>query len=248
MGNSSRFLVLVGVTAAALVERRRCPYLLVGWLWYLVMLLPVIGLVQVGNQAALADRFTYLPQIGLCIALVWTAADACRSWPYRRWVYSVTSALVLVVLMGCAWRQTSYWHDSETLWNHTLACTSRNNVAHDNLGRIMADRGRSTRRSPSIGRPWKSSPMTWASTTTSATPWPAGVDSTRRWHIIERLWKSNPTTWKLTTTWATLFSDVARSTRRLPITRRPWKSSLTMPMPTPTLILHWPAGTSPTRP
>ncbi len=134
-------LVLVGVTAAVLLARRRSPYLLVGWLWYLVMLLPVIGLVQFGIQAE-ADRFTYLPQIGLCIALVWEAADACRSWPYRRWFCATVSALVLLVLMGCAWRQTCYWRNSETLWRHTLACTTGNSIAHYHLGIDLAHRGR----------------------------------------------------------------------------------------------------------
>ncbi len=134
-------LVLVSITAAALLGRRRCPYLLVGWLWYLGMLLPVIGLVQFGVQAV-ADRFSYLPQIGLCIALVWAVADACRFWPYRGWVCGIISVLVLVAMMGCAWRQTGYWCDSETLWTHALACTSRNHVAHNNLGLILAGRGR----------------------------------------------------------------------------------------------------------
>ena len=100
-------LVLACISAGALACWRRRPYVLVGWLWYLGMLVPVIGLVQVGMHAA-ADRYTYLPQIGLYIALAWGARDACRSWPYRRWLCGVTSALVLAVLMGCAWRQTSF--------------------------------------------------------------------------------------------------------------------------------------------
>ena len=76
-------LLLACISAAAVACRRRCPYVLVGWLWYLGMLVPVIGFVQVGGQAR-ADRYTYLPQIGLCIALVWGAADLCRSWVYLR--------------------------------------------------------------------------------------------------------------------------------------------------------------------
>jgi len=130
-------LVLASVSAGTLAYRRRYPYLLVGWLWYLGMLVPVIGLVQVGT-VAMADRFTYLPQIGLCIALAWGAADVCRSWSFRRWWCGITSALVLVTLMGCAWRQTSFWRNSELLWSHTLACTSRNAVAHFNLAFVLA--------------------------------------------------------------------------------------------------------------
>ncbi len=134
-------VALTCISAGVLAGWRRCPYVFVGWLWYLGMLVPVIGLIQQGSQAR-ADRFTYLPQIGLYVALAWGAADACRSWPYRRWVCSVASVLVLVVLMGCAWRQTSFWQDSKTLWIHALACTSRNNVAHNNLGLALADLGR----------------------------------------------------------------------------------------------------------
>ncbi len=108
-------LLLVSVTVAAVRWRRQRPYLLVGWLWYVGMLLPVVGLVQFGGQAE-ADRFTYLPQIGLAVALVWAAADACRTWPRLRPVGAVAAACAVMVLAVLAWRQTSYWHDSETLW------------------------------------------------------------------------------------------------------------------------------------
>ena len=129
------FLVLLGFTVGAVLARRRCPYLLVGWLWYLGTLLPTIGLVQFGIQAV-ADRFTYLPQIGLCLAVAWAVADVCRLSTHRRWVGSVASALVLAALMGCTWRQTTFWYDSETMWSRTLACTSGNYLAHTNLGEI----------------------------------------------------------------------------------------------------------------
>ncbi len=134
------FLILLGVTVTVCLARRRRPYLLVGWLWYVGTLLPMIGLVQVGMEAR-ADRFTYLPQIGLCIALTWAAAELFSSRPFRRWACGLVSTAVLAMLMGCAWRQTSFWCDSETLWTHTLACTSRNNVAHNNLGKVLAGRG-----------------------------------------------------------------------------------------------------------
>ena len=136
-------LVLVCLSLGALAYRRRYPYLLVGWLWYVGMLAPVIGIVQVGAQA-MADRYTYLPQIGLYVAFAWGAAEVCRWWPSRRWLWGVTSALVLVVLMGCAWRQTCFWRESETLWTHTLACTSSNCTALNNLGNALVRRGRVT--------------------------------------------------------------------------------------------------------
>ena len=134
-------LVLMAITVAVVLWRRRCPYLLIGWFWYLGMLVPVIGLVQVGC-AAVADRFTYLPQIGLCIALVWGVADLCRSWAYRHSVCGISGTLVLAILLGCAWRQTSFWCDSETLWTHALACTSQKYAAHNNLGNALANRRR----------------------------------------------------------------------------------------------------------
>jgi tetratricopeptide (TPR) repeat protein len=132
--------VLAAVSAAALLWRRRYPFLLVGWLWYLGMLVPVIGLVQLGMQAR-ADRYTYLSQIGIAIALVWGAVQVAGSSPYRRWGVAAVSVLVVAGLMGGAWQQTRYWRDSETLWIHTLACTSQNSVAHHNLAAILAGRG-----------------------------------------------------------------------------------------------------------
>jgi protein O-mannosyl-transferase len=134
-------LVLVGISLGALAYWRRHPYLLVGWLWYLGMLVPVIGLVQAGSHAK-ADRYTYLPQIGLTIALAWGVMFVVRSWPYRRWLCGIASALVVAALMGCAWRQTTFWRDSETLWTHTLACTSQNIGAQYHLGVSLGNVGR----------------------------------------------------------------------------------------------------------
>ena len=100
-------LTLAAITAAAFRWRRQRPYLLVGWLWYVGMLVPVIGLVQFGVQAE-ADRFTYLPQIGLTIALVWTAADACGTWPRFRPIWALAATCGLAILLVSAWRQTCY--------------------------------------------------------------------------------------------------------------------------------------------
>jgi protein O-mannosyl-transferase len=137
---ASAFLVLSVVTAGVVVCRRRWPWLLVGWLWYLGMLVPVIGLVQVGGQS-MADRYTYLPQIGLTLGLAWAAKRALVSWPYRGWLYGVTAALVLAGLMGCAWHQTSFWHDSTMLWRRSADCTLRNARAHANLASALARDG-----------------------------------------------------------------------------------------------------------
>ncbi len=120
--------------------RRGHRWLAVGWFWYLGTLLPTIGLVQVGAQV-MADRFLYLPQIGLCVAVVWGVAHLTGAWPYRRWLFAAVAALVVAGLMVLAWQQTRYWRGSETLWTHSLACTSKNYVAHNNLGRTLSDRG-----------------------------------------------------------------------------------------------------------
>ncbi len=138
---AASLLLLVGISAVAWIFRQKSPYLFVGWLWFLGMLVPVIGLVQVGSQAR-ADRYMYLPQIGLCIAVAWGAERVSRHWPYRRWVAGATSALAVISLAWCAGRQASYWKDSETLWLHTLACTSDNWMAHDDLGLDLAGRRR----------------------------------------------------------------------------------------------------------
>jgi tetratricopeptide (TPR) repeat protein len=136
-------VLLLAITAGAVVGWRRWPWLAVGWFWYLGMLVPVIGLVQVGSQS-MADRYTYLPQIGLAIALAWGAGSALASWPHRAWAWGIVSALVLAASAGLAWRQTSYWCDNETLWKHTLECTPIAPIAHLNLGAALHDQGRLT--------------------------------------------------------------------------------------------------------
>jgi protein O-mannosyl-transferase len=134
-------LLLAGLTAGAYLLRRREPFLLVGWLWYLGMLVRVIGILQVGSQAY-ADRYTYLPQIGLCIAGTWMAADwagrrRCRCAPLGG-----VAVVILCVLLVAASYQTSLWRDSETLWTQTLERTRDNYVAHNNLGLTLAEQGR----------------------------------------------------------------------------------------------------------
>lgn len=132
--------VLAAITSGVVIFRRKCPYLLVGWFWYLGMLLPVIGLVQVGEQA-MADRYTYLPQIGVGIAIAWGIAQLSQSWPNRRLACGLAAGLSLAMMMIVANRQTSYWRDSETLFIHTLNCTAPNSIAHCNLGIALFDKG-----------------------------------------------------------------------------------------------------------
>ena len=137
-------LVLAAVSLAALMSWRKQPALLVGWLWYLGTFVPMIGLVPIGEHVR-ADRYTYLPQIGLIITVVWAVRWGVEQlwgdWPPRCWLYGVGGTLLVVAFMACAWRQTSYWRNGERLWTHALACTSNNHVAHLGLGDALASRG-----------------------------------------------------------------------------------------------------------
>src|SRR6266567_729256 len=132
--------LLVAFTAAATVLRRQRPYLFTGWLWYLGMLVPVIGIVQVGEQAR-ADRYTYLPHIGLFLVLAWSVADISARSRLRRRFAAAVAVTVIIAFASCALIQTTYWRNSETLWTHTLAVTSNNDIAHNNLGYLCIDRG-----------------------------------------------------------------------------------------------------------
>jgi protein O-mannosyl-transferase len=137
-------VILLLLTAAAVWGAwRGRQWLIVGWLWYLGTLLPTIQLVQVGSQV-IADRFVYLPQIGICICIVWGTAEFLRSSAFViRHITMCCSIVVLSTLTVRAWQQTHYWRDSETLWNHALACTVLPNpAAHLNLGVALAGRGK----------------------------------------------------------------------------------------------------------
>src|SRR5437667_9996520 len=172
---------LVRVSLLAIHRRVERPYIFTGWFWYVGMLVPVIGLVQAGEQAR-SDRYTYLPQIGLYMLIVWGITDLIMSITARNsaWRLVTTAsrpaslrshktragssttpsysrrdkpnlgykafcaAIVTVIIISLSWRafvQTSYWKDSEVLWDHTLAVTSENDVAHYNLGYFFLERG-----------------------------------------------------------------------------------------------------------
>jgi Flp pilus assembly protein TadD len=135
------FVLLAAISISVLACRKGHPYLLVGWLWYLGMLVPAIGFVQISYYAH-ADRYTYLPGIGLVLAGTWAVGDWSAGWKHRRAVLGGLMAAVLGALMVCAWIQTGYWKDSATLWTHTLACTTDNYVAHSNLGNALLQKGR----------------------------------------------------------------------------------------------------------
>jgi Flp pilus assembly protein TadD len=124
---------LAAITAAALWARRRAPYLAVGWFWYLVTLLPVIGIIQVGSQAR-ADRYMYVPMTGAAIALAWGAADLLRRRP---WMPAALAAALALACIPMTAAQVAYWHNSETLFRRALEVTRGNDVAEHNLGNYL---------------------------------------------------------------------------------------------------------------
>src|SRR6266481_2750351 len=132
--------LLVGTTVTAIVIRRQRPYLFTGWFWYVVMLAPVIGLVQVGEQGH-ADRYTYLPHIGLFLLAVWGIADVTASRLSTSRIAVAATVMIIFALTCAAFLQTRYWRNSETLWTHALAVTSDNDFAHNNLAYLLVDRG-----------------------------------------------------------------------------------------------------------
>ena len=135
------FLVIFASTSIAFFLRKRAPYLFVGWCWYLMSLLPVIGLIQVGMQPH-ADRYTYLPEIGLAIAVTWSATDLLTRVCYRRQALAGFAALVLGLLVWRASIQTSYWKDTSALWAHALAVAPENVVANYNVAEQLRSENR----------------------------------------------------------------------------------------------------------
>lgn len=130
-------LLIIIISAAVVVTARRLPYLFVGWFWYAVTLLPVIGIIQVGRQA-MADRYTYLPLIGIGVGLAWGLPLLLKR---KRILFSAGMAL-LVFWSLLAWRQCGYWKDSGSLFRHALQVTKNNYLAHNNLGMVLVDEDR----------------------------------------------------------------------------------------------------------
>jgi tetratricopeptide (TPR) repeat protein len=133
-------MLLIAVSIGAVVSSRRRPYVLVGWLWYLGTLVPAIGIVQVGTQA-MADRYTYIPLIGLFIVFAWGIPDAFQRWPQTRIPTAVVAAAVLLSCAAASRVQVRYWESSMTLWRHALDVTTDNYAAHTFYGNALAGRG-----------------------------------------------------------------------------------------------------------
>ncbi len=133
-------VLLVVITAIVILAREK-KYLVVGWFWFLISAIPMIGIVQVGSQA-MADRYAYLPFIGLFCMLVWGISDLTVKNTLAQKLIVVCGFALLTVSGASAYRQTEFWRNSETLWNHTLSVTGRNFVAHDALADYLMRQGR----------------------------------------------------------------------------------------------------------
>jgi tetratricopeptide (TPR) repeat protein len=134
-------ILLLAVTILVLRFAQNRRYLVTGWFWYLGMLIPVIGIIQVGAQAY-ADRYTYIPYIGLFIMLAWGLPQLLSKWPQRKIALGLSMVIVLTALGICAHRQVSYWKNNVTLFSHALEVTQNNWLAHNNLGNAYARLGR----------------------------------------------------------------------------------------------------------
>jgi tetratricopeptide (TPR) repeat protein len=135
------FLLMAGVSLLTLRFWRSRKYLLVGWLWFVGTLIPVIGLVRFTNSSY-ADRFTYIPYTGLFIMIAWGLPELLSKWPQRRIALGLSMAVVLTTLGICAHRQVSYWNDSITLFSHAIEVTRDNYVAHYSRGSAYVELGR----------------------------------------------------------------------------------------------------------
>ena len=134
-------LLLAAITVLSITLFRRCPYLFVGWAWYLGTLFPVSGVIQIGAQS-MADRYSYLPLIGPAFAIIWAAADVAGRWRWQPRFLAAGAAVILVFCTVLTQAQIPVWRDSETIFRHAIIVTRENPVAHMSLGVALSDKGR----------------------------------------------------------------------------------------------------------
>ena len=132
--------LLLGLSGLFFAQRRRSPFLLMGWLWFVGTLVPVIGLVQVGDQA-MADRYTYTPSLGVLVLAVWGAYELTRRWRSAVIALSVAASAAIILCFALTRQQLGHWKDSESLFRHSLAVTEDNDLAHNNLGAALLHKG-----------------------------------------------------------------------------------------------------------
>jgi protein O-mannosyl-transferase len=134
-------LAVAAMSIVVVLAFRARPYLAVGWFWYLGTLAPVIGLIQVGHQSR-ADRYTYIPLIGISIMIAWAAAEAFEKWPRAKNAFTFAALAVCTIWLLITWTQIKYWKDSEALYRRAIAVTDANYLAHMNLGVDLVAQGR----------------------------------------------------------------------------------------------------------
>jgi tetratricopeptide (TPR) repeat protein len=125
--------LLIAITLVVIWRAKKSPYLATGWLWYLGTLVPVIGILQAGGQA-MADRYTYIPLIGLFIMVAWGVTDLLKKWKYQKEILLTLSALIILCLCIISWTQVGYWQNNITLYDHTLKVTDYNWPIYNNRG------------------------------------------------------------------------------------------------------------------
>jgi tetratricopeptide (TPR) repeat protein len=149
--------LLTAITVAVFKMSKRFAYLATGWLWYAGTLVPVIGLVKIGGFVR-ADRYTYIPLIGLFIMVAWGVPDLLKKWKYRKQILLTSSALIILCLSIITWTQVGYWQNSITLFNHTLNVTDYNWLIYYNRGFIYASLGNDRQAIEDYGRAIESRP------------------------------------------------------------------------------------------
>lgn len=139
MAAACAFLFIIGTTVLIIMKAEAFPYLFVGWFWYVLTLLPVIGFVRVGFQA-MADRYTYIPLIGISIIFSWLISDLLKKRMYG-YALPILAGILIIILCPLTWKQTAYWKNSITLYEHALSVTEKNYVVLNNLGVARFEKG-----------------------------------------------------------------------------------------------------------
>jgi Tfp pilus assembly protein PilF len=132
--------LILGISVLLVVRRRQFPFLLMGWLWFVGTLVPVIGLVQVGDQT-MADRYSYISSLGALILAVWGAYELIRGWPHGVMALWVGGSVAIVLCLALTRQQLGHWKDTEALFRHALAVTENNYIAHKTLGDALNEKG-----------------------------------------------------------------------------------------------------------
>jgi len=137
-------ILIIVISVTVIVMAKRLPYLFVGWMWYAITLLPVIGIIQVSltTPYSMADRYHYLPSIGIAVMLAWGIPLLFQCEDMRKKILFPLGIAALAILTVLAWQQCGYWENSTKLWNHSLQVTKDNALAHNNLGFALAEKGK----------------------------------------------------------------------------------------------------------